>query len=83
MSKKRYVRGDRIETIEDVMKERIVYFGFWPAPRSIEVVKSLQYRKIENCMKYPGIYKAVEGFGTSGDRAEVKLKGQINLFEGE
>ena len=75
------MRGDRLQTIPEVMAERIVYIGYIPNPRSIEVVKSLQYRSIEKYLEGPGIYKAVPNDGTGGDRPLVHLDGQINMFE--
>ena len=79
MSKKKWMRGQRLLTIPDVMAERLVYLGYIPNPRHIEFVKSLSYRSIEGYLKYPGIYKAVPNDG-SGDRPIVNLKGQTSLF---
>lgn len=83
MSKRRYKRGDRIDTIQEVMSEPLVYVGPWKSPRSIEVVKNMTYRTIENFLNRHGIYKAVECEETPKERKEVELDGQINLFEVE
>ena len=83
MSKKKWMRGERLLTIPDVMAERLVYLGNIPNPRHIEFVKSLQYRCIEGYLKYPGIYKAVPYDGTGSDRPLVHIDGQMNMFEGE
>ena len=76
------MRGDRLQTIPEVMAERIVYIaGFSSSPRNIEVVKSFQYRTIEKFLNGSGIFKAVPYDGVGGDRPLVHLDGQINMFE--
>lgn len=84
MSKRKWMRGERLESIPDVMAESIVYVaGFSSSPRSIEVVKSFQYRTIEKFLNESGIFKAVPYDGVGGDRPLVHIDGQMNMFEGE
>ena len=83
MSKRRYKRGDRLNSLSEVMEEKLVYLGPWQSPRTIEVAKSLTYRTLEGYLNGYGIYKAVECEKAPKERIEIKLDGQINLFEVE
>lgn len=83
MSKRKWMRGERIESIPEVMEQNLVYLGYIPTPRCIQYVKSLQYRSIEHYLEHPGIFKAVPYDGVGGDRLLVHIDGQMNMFEGE
>lgn len=83
--KRKYHRGERITSFEDLLQEKIVYMGTDIRPKSILWVKSMQLNTILHFMGKYGIYKAVFGEGhdlPAGLPAE-QIEGQINYFEGE
>lgn len=81
MSKRRYQRGERCTSVDEAMAERIVYVGYWDNPRCVDFLNNMSYRTLKRFLDTCGIYKAVESDNPVRDRPEIKLEGQIDLFE--
>lgn len=84
--KRKYHRGERITSIEELLEQSIVYLGTADIrTKSIQWIKCMQLNTILKCMEKPGIYKAVLGDGPDMPAGipEEQIDGQMNYFEEE
>lgn len=67
--KKKYKRGERLTTLDEVVQQKNVYLGYMDSPRCRAWVLSMQLNTVLGFLNSPGIYKA--------DRVEEE-KGEAN-----
>lgn len=57
--KKKYMRGERLTTLDEVVQQKNVYLGNIENPRNIAWVRAMQMNTVLKFLNGTGIYKAV------------------------
>lgn len=59
-SQRKYEIGDKINSLDDLLKQKFVYLGKSNRPMHIEAVKSFQLRSVLQCLERGSFYVAVK-----------------------
>lgn len=83
--KRKYHRGQRITSFEELLEQRLVYLSAYDnRTKSIEVVKCMMLGTVMKFLDCGMIYKAIPGEGPDEVTAIGEpLEGQTNIFTGE
>lgn len=81
--KRKYHRGARITSLDELLEEKSVYMGTWDhKPKPVAVLKCMTVNTVLSYMDGSGLYKTVLGDGPdepSGLPVEP-IVGQTNMF---
>lgn len=58
-SQRKFKIGERITSMDELMEQERVYIGMSRVSKSIEIIKSWQYRSIVSVLERGGFYKAI------------------------